>query len=239
MGSELPFGWNSGVVLSGGLTNGRPPAGEQVVWQAWCYSEDSLQEHGIGGPYRWLLVAEGETEEVAAPSVEDIAQLLYEQIEGRMPDPEVVTSPPAGTDAIVSVPVFVSVANWPDGGELVESQDLLGVSVTVRATPELVLDPAEPGGSAMTCSGPGVGYDPDGGDLWAQAESSAACTHSYGLRTGVEDRPGQWPSTATVRWSISWSAATGEGGSFPVVEQSVAIPRGVSEVQTVVTSGDR
>lgn len=154
LGSELPLDRNRGLV-SGGFANGLPPAGEEVVWQGWCYSGVPGQEAVIGGPYRWVPTAGAE--EAVLPSVEDIARLLYEQIQGRMPKPAVVTSPPAGTDAIVTVPVFVTVTNWPDGGALVESHDLLGVAVTVRATSELVLDPGEPGSSPTTCNGPGVG----------------------------------------------------------------------------------
>ena len=81
-------------------------------------------------------------------------------------------------------------------------------------------------------------YDLAAGDLWAQASQSSACTFTYGMRSGIEARPDKWPSTVTVRWTITWSSTDGGGGTFPTVDRTVAIPRAVREVQTIVTSGE-
>lgn len=216
-------------------TNGRPPEGMDVVWQGWCYRDLMMPGSSFRGPFRWLP-ATGAPAPPVLVTPADVAQGAYQAIQGRMPDPLVVTSPPVGVDATVSVPVFVTVTNWQP--ELVEVRPLLGDTVSVRATPTLVVSTGESGGTSRTCAGPGVAYDPAGGDLWAQASSPAACTLTYQRRTGVAGRPATWPSTVTVRWSISWSSTSGQGGTFPVVERAVSLPRSVSEVQTVGVGGE-
>lgn len=220
----LPVSLASGS--SGSLTNGVPTPGLEVVWQGWCYSAPRDPADLV--LLRWVPVG------TPATAI-DVALGVLERLEGRMPDPVVVSSPPVGVDAVVEVPVFVSVTNWQ--AELIETGDLLGNIVTVRATADVLVNPAEPGSTAQTCAGPGTPYDPAGGDLWVQAAAPGACTLTYHLRTGAEGRPEQWPSTVTVRWSISWSATSGESGAFPVVERVVSLPRGVGEVQAVVVSG--
>jgi hypothetical protein len=213
------------------LTNGRPPEGLEVVWQGWCYDADAPGFQYFRGPFRWLPV--GEPVPVLTP--EDVAAEAYDRLQGRMPDPAVVTNPAPGVDAVVGVPVFVTVTNWQS--QLVETDDLLGDLVTVQARPVAVVEPGEPDAPAVTCDGPGRGYDPAAGDLWAQAASPGACTATYHRRTGVDGRPDEWASVVTVRWSIQWWSESGGGGEFPDVSRSVAIPRGVDEVQTVVVDG--
>jgi hypothetical protein len=213
------------------LTNGLPPPGTAVTWQGWCTDVNSRVDVGASGPYRWLPA----DAPPPVPTPAEIALSAYQAIQGRIPDPVVATNPPVGVDGVVNVPVFVTMTNWQ--AELVETRDLLGNTVTVRATPEMVVSAAEPSGEMRVCPGGGRPYDPAAGDMWVQASAPGACAVTYQRRTGVEGRPDRWPSTVTVRWSISWSATSGESGLFPVVERSVSIARGVGEVQTVVVSG--
>lgn len=204
-----------------------PPVGVAVVWQAWCI--DAANPGGsFGGPYRWVVAD-------APPTPAEIAAGLYQQIEGRMPYPMVATNPPLGVPSVVEVPVFVSVTNWQP--TISVSDSLTGIPVTVTATPQLLFEPGEPGSGTKACTGPGRRYEPGGGDLWEQAAASGACTHVYLQRTGADGRPDEWPGVVTVRWSITWSAADGSGGSFPYVDRTTAVPRAVEEVQTVVVSG--
>lgn len=205
-----------------------PPAGVAVTWQVWCIG--SANPGGsFGGPYRWVPG-------VAAPTPAEIAAGLYEQIQGRMPEPVVVTNPPLGVASVVEVPVFVSVTNWQATISVTDS--VTGIPVTVTATPKLLFDPGEPSSGPKTCIGPGRPYEPGGGDLWAQAAQPEACTHVYLHRTGAEGRPGEWPGVVNVRWAITWAAGDGSGGSFPAVNRTTAVPRAVEEVQAVVVSGD-
>jgi hypothetical protein len=212
---------------TGAVQNGAPPPGVKVTWQAMCFNEAN-GGGTYGGPFRWVAPA-------AAPTPVVVAQGAYEQMQGRMPDPEVSTDPPLGTGSIVNVPVFVSVTNWQPAFSI--TRVLAGVPVTVTATPQLVFDPAEPGAGPQLCAGAGRPYDPNGPGLWAQAAAPGACTHIYRYRTGVDGRPAAGAGTVTVRWSISWLAGDGSGGLFPVVNRTTAVPRSVDEVQTVVVSG--
>jgi hypothetical protein len=227
-----PCGWEAvpaSVVLpwlkstSGAVEDGPPPPGADVTWQAWCYREAS-GGGTYGGPFRWVLVATPQT----------VAAGLAQQIRGTVPEPEVRTDPPAGTAAVVGVPVFVDITNWQ--GTIVRHGTLVGIGVTVVATPSVIVDAGD-GTNPHTCDGPGRLYDPAAGDLWAQADAAGACTLTYAKRTGVSGRPGTWASTATVRWTITWSSTDGDGGIFPDVDRTITLPRQVHEVQTIVTSG--
>lgn len=205
--------------IGGRVIDRRPSPDVETAIYSWCG----------GSPF--LLEA---VEDAPVVTAEDVAEEAYEAIQGRMPDPVVETSPPAGENAIIDVPVFVTVVNWDD--ELVETRELGGDTVTVTATPQLLLDSGEPGSAEKTCPGPGQSYDPDGDDLWSQAAAPDACTHAYSARTGVDGRSDEWQTSVTVRWSITWSATSGEGGTFPDAVRSEAVPRGVDEVQAVVTA---
>lgn len=210
-----------------GFVDSDPPAGVAVVWQAYCI-DSANPGSTFGGPYRWVVAD-------APPTPAEIAAGLYQQIQGRMPYPVVATNPPLGVPSVVEVPVFVSVTNWQPTISVTDS--VTGIPVTVTATPQLLFKPGEPGSGTKACTGPGRRYEPGGGDLWDQAAASGACTHVYLHRTGADGRPGEWPGVVTVRWSITWSAADGSGGSFPAVDRATAVPRAVEEVQTVVVSG--
>lgn len=213
------------------LTNGRPPEGVEVIWQGWCYDAPDFPAADFRGPFRWLPVGDPV---LVTPA--DVAAGIYESMQGRMPDPAVVSSPPAGADAVVGVPVFVTVTNWQP--EIVERGTLLGDTVTVTATAQLMLNSGESGAAASTCAGPGSRYDPALGDIWVQAAAPGACTLTYERRTGVSGRPEQWASTVTVRWSITWSASSGESDVFPAVDRTVPLPRSVDEVQAIVIGGE-
>jgi hypothetical protein len=81
----------------------------------------------------------------------------------------------------------VTVTDWDD--EIVETRPLLGDTVTVTATPQLAIDPAEPGADPVICQGPGQPYQPGAGDLWVQAAGPEACTYAYQARSDVGERP--------------------------------------------------
>jgi hypothetical protein len=173
----------------------------------------------------------------AAPVITpiDVATGVYQQMQGRMPAPVVESDPARGVASIVAVPVFVTVTNWRPAFAV--TRTLAGIVVTVRATPTLVFASGEPGAGVQTCAGPGRLFDPHRGSLWAQAALPDACTHTYLHRTGVDGRPNAWPGSVTVQWTITWSAGDGTGGSFPLVNRTVPLPRAVSEVQAVVVPG--
>ncbi|MGE0139362.1 MAG: hypothetical protein AB7R77_16220 [Ilumatobacteraceae bacterium] len=197
-----------------------PPDGVEIVWQSWECSDGRTTFN-----FRWVIPA--------TPG--NLAALARGRLVGQLPQPVVESSPPLGTASIVGVPVFVEVVNWT--GVVSESQCAGGLCVTVSATPSLTYTPGEPGSSALPCGGSGSRYVPGAGSAEEQAAVPGACAHAYRLRTGAAGRPSVWPGAASVTWTLSWVATSGESGSLPSVTRATATPRAVSEVQTVISGG--
>lgn len=195
-----------------------PQPGDEGVWQ----STLCATRLGLVFMYRW----------VPTVTPEIVANDLWVEVSGTLPNPAVESDPPPGTNAIVSVPVFVEVANWT--GTLTPSRCVAGFCVTVTVTPSLVYEPAEPGSPTIACSASGTRYDPNGAAIEEQAAAPGACAYAYEHRTGTADRPAAWPASVSVTWNITWSSSAGNGGSLPAVTRTTEVPRGVDEVQTVV-----
>lgn len=197
-----------------------PPDGVEVIWQSWECSDGRTTFD-----FRWVV----------APTPGNLASIARGRLVGALPQPVVESSPPVGTASIVGVPVFAAVANWT--GVRTESECAGGLCVTVTATPALAFQPGEPGTNDVACSGSGSRYAPAAGSPEAQAAVPGACAHAYRWRTGATGRPSAWPGEVSVTWSITWTATSGASGSLASVTRSTALPRAVSEVQTVIGGG--
>jgi len=201
-----------------GLT--APPAGVQVVWQTLVCSDGTSRYE-----FRWIIPV--------TPA--NLAATAFGHLEGELPAPMLVSDPALGTASVVGVPVFVAVTNWT--GVVSESECAAGMCVTVHAVPSLRFEPGEPGAASRSCAGNGSRYAPGDGSPAVQAAATGACAYAYALRTGVGGRPGEWPGSVSVTWTIDWVASTGETGALPSVTRSTAAPRAVQEVQTVIVGG--
>lgn len=202
------------------------PAGVPLVLQIWDCPETA---YIAGTPFvttRWAMATTVSPEDLAAAATARLAR--------RLPAPAVVSSPPEGTAAIVSVPVFVAVSNWT--GPLRESECGAGLCVTVVAEPQLSFSPGDPGSGVIECAGAGTRHV-EGADPVVEAQQPGACAHPYLLRTGVAGRPEAWDGLVSVTWVISWSSSGGASGTLPTVSRSVPLPRPVDEVQSVVVGG--
>lgn len=198
----------------------RPPEGVDIVWQSWECADGRVTFN-----YRWVVAA--------TPG--SLASIARGRLVGELPQPIVDTSPPAGTAAIVGVPVFVAVVNWT--GVITETECAGGLCVTVTATPRLTFRPGEPGASEVQCSGSGTHFSPSAGSPGDQANAPGACAWRYSQRTGASGRPSTWAGQASVSWSISWTATSGASGTLAAVTRTTGIPRSVAEVQTVIEGG--
>lgn len=206
----------------------QPPPDVPVVWQRWVCPGEA--DPGPGGPavpimIRWV--------EAVTVTPEELASAAFARLARRLPGPEVVSSPPAGTAAIIDVPVFVAVSNWT--GALSESECAAGLCVTVTATPQLTFSPGEPGSGTIECAGSGTGHVA-GTDPMAAAQRPGACAHAYRHRTGIGGRPATWPGEVTVTWTIAWTASGGATGTLPTVTRTSLLPRAVEEVQSIVVA---
>ncbi len=196
-----------------------PPPGAGIIWQSWECSDGTVTFR-----FRWIL----------EPTPGDVAVEIRARIDGQLPAPVVVASPPLGTAAIIEVPSFVAVSNW--GGTVTDSGCAGAICVTVTAAPSLRFTTGEPGRAAIECAGSGTVFDRSRPPA-EQATAAGACVHTYTKRTSVEGRPAAWPGVVSVVWSISWQANDGQTGVLPSITRSTAIPRAVQEVQTVVVGG--
>lgn len=167
-------------------------------------------------------------------SAEQVARTFWAEVKTRMTAPTIAADPPVGTPSIVTLPVFVQVTNWQ--GEQNESTCVEGVCVNLTAIPTLLFYPGLPEASPVVCDPPGTRYDPDGAEPEVQASAPGACAYVYEQRSGVDGRPDEWPAEVRITWDVSWSGA-GQSGTFEPLTLATAVPRQVSEVQTVVVDG--
>lgn len=208
------------------LRSMHPEAPPDAIWQV-ANCGDLISGVGV----RWLPPGSAAP---APPSVSAVASLLYATVKAQMAAPDVSSSPAAGVASVVDVPVFVEVTNWQP--EIVDDQCVLGVCVTMTATPSLSFDPGD-GSEPVPCEPPGSRYVEGGGSLAEQAEG--ACAHAYRMRTGVEGRPAEWLGEVQVTWAVSWTSNQPPGsGSFDPLVFTTALPRVVDEVGAVVTDGE-
>jgi hypothetical protein len=209
-----------------------PDAPPDAIWQV--FSCGGIQGENSGMGFRWLPPGGGPPAPPTPPPANAVAALVYARVEASMVAPALASDPAPGVASVVNTPVFVEVTNWQP--EIVAGPEcVLGVCITMTATPTLSFDPGD-GSPATTCDPPGSRYVPGGPPMAEQAQG--ACAHTYLLRTGAEDRPGEWPGEVTVTWQVSWTSnVPGAGGTYDPLVFSTALPRAVDEVRTVVVDG--
>jgi hypothetical protein len=103
-----------------------------------------------------------------------------------------------------------------------------GISVTAVATPTSA-SWSMGDGTDVTCTGPGTPF-PAGSD---PAASSPDCGHTY-HRSSASAPSQQFPATATVHWTVTWSGA-GASGTFPDMTTSANAAFRVAEAQALGT----
>lgn len=224
-------------VTSGALSNGGP---DGVPWFTEVTGEPvpgavfyvRVCDGVMTGEAAWSV--DGPPVDDAPPDAAALAEVVRVRLEGWLPAPEVQTNPPPGVAAIVGFPSFLEVTNWT--GPVTDQEcapDDPDFCVTVLAVPSLSWSPGEPGVADVACTGAGTTFDPAGPPPHEQAAAPGACAHTYEMRTGVPDRPAEWPGVATVAWELTYTAPSGPG-VLPDVVKAQAVPRPVDEAQTVI-----
>jgi hypothetical protein len=111
--------------------------------------------------------------------------------------PTIEMAPPTGSSQLVGVATWL----WIDPGAwrtLSASATAGPVTTTAVATPtRVVWDMGD--GSTVTCDGPGTPYDP------STPDASTDCSYTW-------PAPGSYQVTATVYWSVAWTAQGAPGG---------------------------
>lgn len=213
------------MAVAGGFLPGAPPD-TPLVWQERICSDGSQGNDPLAN-VRWAFAP------TLAP--EDLAITARGRLSRLLAPPELETSPPTGTAAIIGVPTFVAVSNWD--GPVDATECAAGLCVTVTAVPELVFTPGEPGSAAVECADGGTRHRP-GADPEEEAAAPGACAHAYTRRTAAPGRPSDWPGSVALTWTIAWTASTGASGSLPSVTHTSPLPRAVEEVHAPVVGGE-
>ncbi len=151
-----------------------------------------------------------------------------------LPAPALRMSPPSSAE-VVNFQEWL----WVDGSiwHPISATATAGpVSATAIATPErVVYDMGN--GARIACKGPGTAYNPS----VAADRQSTTCSYTYPNSSAGQPN-NHYAATATVYWSVRWSAVGAPGGgNLGVIPGAVtSIPVEVDEIQAVnVASGTR
>jgi hypothetical protein len=106
-------------------------------------------------------------------------------------------APPAGSEQLVGVATWLWIK--PGSWQALSATASAGtVTTTATATPtKVVWDMGD--GSTVTCDGPGTPYDR------ARPTATTGCSYTW-------PKAGSYQVTATIYWSVSWTAAGAPGG---------------------------
>jgi hypothetical protein len=143
-----------------------------------------------------------------------------------LPPPDPVTSP--AEDQIVNLPTWLWL-NTP-WEPLTSTASVPGVSVTVRAVPEVAVWTMGDGAQVL-CDGPGTPYNL----ALPEAAQTATCAYTYGRSSALQP-DARYRASVTVRWHASWSVAGfAGGGELGTIDRTTAFPVRVGEVQAINT----
>jgi hypothetical protein len=159
----------------------------------------------------------------------EVAEDLLADVIANLPAPVPVISPPPTGAAVIDVPTFVSVGNWPGVIGPLPSCDG-PVCIELTAVPRLVFTPGD-GTDPVTCAGAGTLFDPSPDAPEPDVQAEGACAHTYDRRTAGQP----WPGTLAIHWEVIWTSLTpDDDGVIDVIPQGVPVPRQVDEVQGIV-----
>ncbi len=183
----------------------------------WFAEDCPLNAQGsVGGI---VIIPEGNEVDPEALALDALATASIDQ-------PPISTSPPADRRLYTQVPTWLWLdGDWWQGYAATASAGR--VTSTVTATP--VATDWEPGdGDQLTCRGPGV--------EWRRGlpDSATYCSHTY--RHSSANRDGDaFTLGVTVRFEVTWTSNTGQGGALQVITRSASRSVQVGEIQAVET----
>jgi hypothetical protein len=123
---------------------------------------------------------------------------------------------------------------WTDPAsfrQLTARADAGGVWAQVTVTPTALSFTPGDGAAAVSCPGPGVGWQPSDG-VWAP--SPAGCDYRY-PHSSIHQPDRRVTATYSIRWSVTWTSSTGAGGTLPDLTTTADATFAVAEAEAVVT----
>lgn len=203
-------------------TAASPPAADDPAWQTSGKSPGDTSggfynptfclagAEGMQGNLRWLPIPTA-----ATMTPEELARRALSKL--RLLPPPMHLTPGPGKTGLVSLPVWLWVdANANTWGPASDTDTDGPLSVTLTALVErIVWDMGD--GDTVTCTSPGVPYDPAYGD-----RMSPECGYAY--QHISKGQPGDaFTVTATTSWKVTWTANTGATGSIPGVTRTATV----------------
>ena len=158
----------------------------------------------------------------------DPAQLAEDALERvPVPAPAVRLNPTAERSQVVNVETWLSIdsAQWKSVSATASAG---GVTVTTTASPERVVWKMG-NGDEVVCKGPGASYDASK----PAADQRTDCGYTY-RRSSASAPGGDYQVSATVEWSVRWSALGAAGvGVLSPMSRTTTVPVRVAEIQTL------
>lgn len=158
----------------------------------------------------------------------DPAQLAEDALDRvPVPAPAVQLNPKAEQTQVVNVETWLSIdpSQWKPVSATASAG---GVTVTTTASPERVVWKMG-NGDQVVCMGPGTSYDASK----PAAGQATDCGYTY-RGSSASEPGGQYQVSATVEWSVRWSAAGVAGaGVLGPMNRTTTVPVRVAEIQTL------
>jgi hypothetical protein len=136
---------------------------------------------------------------------------------------------------LVGEPVFTSFA--PPHWQPARAALRVGtVAAEVEAVPVgFRVVPGDPDGPVVSCTGPGVPYDPaDARPPLAQSRAPGRCATVFTAATDRPGRPAAWLGTVTVLWSARWRVVGGGWRALGLIPRTRVLQRQVRQATTAI-----
>jgi hypothetical protein len=164
----------------------------------------------LGDPFSGMLAAER------------AAALAYEELV--LPQPDLRHNPPG--EQVVGIPTWL----WIDDAWEPRSASATIGDVTSTVSAEPVDVTWELGdGTTVVCPGPGSPYEV----ARPPEAQSTDCRHTY-IWSSHSHPAGAYELRARMRYRISWTASTGEGGDLGGLTRAGTVPLFVREIQALI-----
>jgi hypothetical protein len=177
---------------------------------------------GVINPMPPVWVVTAQPQAPVDPAV--VGQQAVSQL--KMPTPTIAMAPPAGAPQLVGVAAWLWIE--PGAWQALSATATAGmVTATATATPsKVVWDMGN--GNQVTCDGPGTAYKA------SDPNATTDCSYTW-------TQAGPYQVTATVYWSVSWTAAGAAGGGNLGLQAgpAVEVPVTVTESQAINTATAR
>jgi hypothetical protein len=181
----------------------------------------------------WLSQAATGT---AVPAVDPRVLAAAAERSIHLPAPNLHFNPSGSAVVNLATWLWVDPASWQPQSV---SASAGGVTSTAVATPHSV-SWSMGDGSTVVCAGPGTVYDLS----LPPASQQTSCSYVYAQSSAAQPSPdgdpndGSFEVTATVDWSVTWSAVGAPGGGvLPDLTTSATVPLRVEQVESLNAAG--